>query len=310
MLRIGETAKKFHISNRTLRYWEEKEILQSTRLENGYRYYDDENVMRIQQIVLLRKLQMPITEIERVLIADNRNVAVDALTRHLGNLRQESDIHRSLAALVEQLIARIQTEEHPERMFTYPQDMPDNTFSSIERHFKFLLSERDFAMLSNPLGNVRIVRLPAMTVASYRAESATPEDDCSKVFNRFVLEHKLHKRDGYRYFGFNNPNPTDGNPVYGYEMWVSIPDDFTGLEPLKRISFRGGLYASISTQMNEIGERWQLLYDWCKSHEQYDFDPSAQWLEECSMDFESFISDKTDDGEKQLDLLAPIKPKQ
>ena len=59
MLRIGEAAKTYGISNRTLRYWEDAGVLKSTRAENGYRYYDNENVVRINQIVLLRKLKMP-----------------------------------------------------------------------------------------------------------------------------------------------------------------------------------------------------------------------------------------------------------
>lgn len=47
MLRIGEAAKKFDISNRTLRYWEEEGILNSTRTEKGYRFYE----MRIQPVL-------------------------------------------------------------------------------------------------------------------------------------------------------------------------------------------------------------------------------------------------------------------
>ncbi|MCL2478449.1 MAG: MerR family transcriptional regulator, partial [Treponema sp.] len=66
MLKIGEVAKQFNISNRTLRYWEEAGILESSRLENGYRFYDNENANRIRQIVMLRRLRMPIADIERI----------------------------------------------------------------------------------------------------------------------------------------------------------------------------------------------------------------------------------------------------
>ena len=162
-------------------------------------------------------------------------------------------------------------------------------------------------MSKESLANVRIVKIPAITVAAYRAESDSPEDDCSKVFNKFVLENDLHKHSGYRYFGFNNPSPTEGNPVYGYEMWVTIPENFTVSEPMMKKNFAGGLYASISTQMNEIGERWQALNAWCEESNKYDVDFSFQWLEECTMDFETFISDDVQDSDKQLDLLHPIK---
>ena len=69
MLRIGDAAKQFSISNRTLRYWEDEGILKSSRAENGYRFYDDFNAVRIKQIVLLRKLKMPITDIECIFVS-------------------------------------------------------------------------------------------------------------------------------------------------------------------------------------------------------------------------------------------------
>lgn len=309
MLRIGDAAKQFNISNRTLRYWEEEGILTSTRTDNGYRHYDEDNVVRINQIILLRKLKMPITEIEKIFISNSMNVAVMTLTNHLENLKQEIMVNNSLAWLTEKLIQNIKSQKNLDQVFMYLEQSIDNPFPEYKEALQILLSERNNAMSANQLDNVRIVKIPAMVVASYRAESTTPEDDCSRVFNKFVLEHNLHKRDGYRFFGFNSPNPSEGNPVYGYEMWVTIPEDFEVPKPLEKKQFKGGLYASISTNMNEIGERWQSLYRWGMNSDKYDVDFSHQWLEECCMDFETFISSDVSDGEKQLDLLEPIKEK-
>ena len=121
-----------------------------------------------------------------------------------------------------------------------------------------------------------------------------------------MLENSLHKKSGFRHFGFDNPSPSDNNPVYGYEMWVVIPDNFDVPDPLVIKQFNGGLYASISTKMSEIGERWQQLCNWVKDSNKYDVDFSFQCLEEC-IDFETFISG--DDNAQQLDLLEPIKLK-
>lgn len=309
MLKIGDVAKQFNISNRTLRYWEEVGILNSSRMENGYRFYDDENAARIRQIVLLRKLKMPIATIEQVFMEENFSVAIDALTNHLENLKQEAAAYNSLIEVTEKLIRKIKGSQNLTQVFSYLETQ--NNVAKTDQKYapQIQLSERGIIMSTEQLSNVRIVKLPAMTVASFRAESATPENDCSKVFNKFVLDNNLHKRNGYRFFGFNNPSPSEGNSIYGYEMWVTIPDDFKVPKPLVKKQFNGGLYASVSTQMNEIGERWKLLYDWCKNNEKYDVDFSFQWLEECSMDFETFISKKINDSDKQLDLLDPIKIK-
>ena len=305
MLKIGDVAKSFDISNRTLRHWEERGILKSDRAENGYRYYDDENITRIKQIVLLRGLEMPIADIERLFVSNDFDAAISILSGHLGNLRNKVAVHDAIATLVEKLICHIKVNRNTERIFAYLE--AQNFADGYEKALQTVLSERKNIMSMNQLGNVRIVKIPAMTVASYRAESATPEDDCSKVFNKFVLENNLHNSSAFRFFGFNNPSPSEGNPVYGYEMWVVIPADFDIPNGWEEKSFNGGLYASIPTNMNEIGECWRLLYEWCKNSKKYDFDSSQQWLEECCSDFEQFISDDVPDGEKQLDLLAPIK---
>ena len=309
MLKIGEVAKQFNISSRTLRYWEEAGILESSRMENGYRFYDQENAARIKQIVLLRKLKMPIADIEKIFIDADLGKMQEALTGHLKNLKRDAAVNNSLIVLIEELIKKIMGTRSLEQVFSYLEVEGEVIKPELDIASKILPSLRGITMSTEKLSNVRIVRLPAMTIASYRAVSTTPENDCSEVFNKFVLENKLHKRDGYRFFGFNNPSPSEGNPVYGYEMWVTIPSDFNVPEPLVKKQFDGGLYASISTQMNEIGERWQLLHDWCKNNEEYDVDFSFQWLEECNMDFETFISDQVKDNNKQLDLLEPIKVK-
>ena len=307
MLRIGEVGKQFNISNRTLRYWEDAGILKSTRTENGYRYYDNDNMARINQIVMLRNLKMPIADIERIFTASDLGTVFNTLNGHLENLRQDAAVYHALITFVEIFVMHIKETCNLEQIFSCLEAQNAAFDSRHDNVPQLQLSERIISM--EQLNNVRIVKLPAMTVAAYRAESATPESDCSKVFNPFVLENNLHKRNGYRNFGFNNPSPSEGNPVYGYEMWVTIPEDFDVPTPLAKKQFGGGLYASISTTMNEIGERWKLLHEWCKNSDKYDVDFSFQWLEECSMDFETFISEHVPDGEKQLDLLQPIRIK-
>jgi hypothetical protein len=245
---------------------------------------------------------MSIADIERIFIANDFNTAIAALNGHLENLRRDAAVYDSLIIFIDKLVRHMKGYQSLEQVFSWL-EIHNSPVSEYDKASQIQLSERTVPMSEERLNNVRIVMLPAMTVASYRAESASPEEDCGKIHNKFVLDNNLHKRSGFRHFGFNNPSPKDGNPVYGYECWVTVPDDFDVPEPLVKKHFNGGLYASISTYMNEIGERWQMLYDWCKNSDKYDVDFSFQWLEECSMDFETFVSGK----EQQLDLLEPIK---
>lgn len=58
MMRIGEVSKMFDMSNRTLRYWGEKGILESNRMDNGYRYYTDHSIMSDYCIMKVKNLKM------------------------------------------------------------------------------------------------------------------------------------------------------------------------------------------------------------------------------------------------------------
>jgi len=315
MLRIGETAKQYNISKRTLRYWEEMGILTSTRAENDYRFYDAESVACIRQIVLLRKLRVPITDIERIFLENNPDVAIVALTCHLENLKSEAANSDTLARLVEIVIEYIRQTRNLSQFFVLLENQPadlDKDISALQN----TLSERIFTLSEQKLTNVRIIRLPAMMVASYRAESASPEGDCGKVMIPFVTDNNLHKCEGFRFFGFH---PKDGvndeeKRSYSYEQWVTIQAGFDVPEPFVKKQFEGGLFASAVTQMNVYRETWHSLKMWSEGNGKYEVDDhnhilSRQWTEEF-IDFETFALDENMPfGEKQLDLLMPIRLK-
>lgn len=126
------------------------------------------------------------------------------------------------------------------------------------------------------------------------------------------LENSLNEEYGFRHFGFNNPYPSEGNPVYGYEMWVVIPEDFQVVEPFTRKEFMGGMFAAVPAYLTNIGERWNELWDWVNNNEKYEIDWNPEvdrrWFEEC-IDYMQFNAIETKAGDKQLDLLSPIRKK-
>jgi hypothetical protein len=212
---------------------------------------------------------------------------------------------------VENLIGKIQKSQNIAEMFLHLETQSETITVGHELAPQTKLSERTIIVehLKNTeqLKNVRIVELPPMAVATHCVLSETPEIDCAKVFDKFVLDNNLHKRSGYSYFGFNNPDPSEDRPIYWYELWVTIPEDFELPTPFVKKQFDGGMYASISAQMNEVGERWESLYEWSTQSDRYEGEFSLQWLEEEVMDIETFMSEQIPDSEKQLDLLLPIK---
>jgi DNA-binding transcriptional MerR regulator len=49
-MRIGELSERTGVPARMLRYYEEQDLLHPERTENGYRWYDEPAVYRVQQI--------------------------------------------------------------------------------------------------------------------------------------------------------------------------------------------------------------------------------------------------------------------
>lgn len=314
LVKIGEAAAQYKISNRTLRYWEEEGILKSIRMENGYRYFNEESILKIKQIMMLRKLRLPIQDIQRIFVSKELSCAVEVLQHHLEDTKQEAEQLEALAMVMERLIHMVEMQNDIKSIFQYL-DVPDNSaILELKKALQITLSERDNNMTKqssySTVGDIRIIKLPKMTIASYGAISETPENDCWKVVNKLVEDYSLQDCPGFRHFGFNNPDPTPGKAEYGYEMWVVVPENLPIPEPFVKKEFAGGLYGALPTYMTVIGERWGQLFDWVQTNDSYELDvdiPNMRHeLEEC-MDYVAFNSEATPVSEKQLDLLLPIK---
>ncbi|MGA5068724.1 MerR family transcriptional regulator [Streptomyces exfoliatus] len=96
---IQEIAKKAGTTSRTLRHYGERGLLEPSRIgANGYRYYDQAALVRLQRILLLRELGLSLPAIAEVL-AGQRD-ATAALRTHLALLEQERErIGRQIASV-------------------------------------------------------------------------------------------------------------------------------------------------------------------------------------------------------------------
>ena len=79
---ISEMAKLSGVSVRTLHYYDEIGLLAPSEVvsETGYRYYDDNSLEKLQQILFYRELDFPLKEIAQIMNASDYNKE-EALTR-------------------------------------------------------------------------------------------------------------------------------------------------------------------------------------------------------------------------------------
>src|SRR5690606_17463932 len=98
-LSIQEVSKITGVTSRTLRHYDAVGLLAPSRTGvNGYRFYDDDALVRLQRVLLLRELGLGLDEIAAVL--DRETDEVVALRAHLDWIAAERErLERQHAAV-------------------------------------------------------------------------------------------------------------------------------------------------------------------------------------------------------------------
>ncbi len=115
---IQQIAKLAGTTSRTLRHYGDVGLLSPSSVgHNGYRYYDEAALVRLQRILLLRELGLGLPQIGEVL--EQETSEAHALETHLAWLRQEQDRLKRQIASVENTIDALRGGERlmAENMF-------------------------------------------------------------------------------------------------------------------------------------------------------------------------------------------------
>lgn len=325
LMTISQVSKGFGVSTRTLRYYEQIGLITSIKKgEYAYRTYDKQAVSQLQQIILLRKLRIPLKQIAHILKDRGKAVAIDTFRENIGEIDEEIMALSTIRTILAALIRVLQEEADVRvRLDLYDDASISGLIESLSLNkirFKEEISMEELNKASESLSklkDVRIVYLPPATVAASHFIGENPERNAAAPLDKFVRESGLCTlKPDLRHYGFNHPNPSEGNPVYGYEMWVSIPDDMELPPPLVKKSFPGGLYAAHMIPMGSFNE-WEWLWEWAHNSPEYDVNIIEDGGEcmfgllEEHLNYISHVRGECPEPEgMQLDLLIPIKAKQ
>ena len=109
-LSIQQLARLVGTTSRTLRHYDDIGLLKPSSIgSNGYRYYDERALVRLQRILLLRELGLGLPDIGAVL--DRETDEATALRHHLRWLRSEQERLARQAASVEFTIDALERGE-------------------------------------------------------------------------------------------------------------------------------------------------------------------------------------------------------
>lgn len=104
---VKKLANLSGVSIRTLRFYDAIGLLKPAYYgENNYRYYSDEQILMLQQILFYRELGFPLSDIQRIINSDNFN-KIDALISHKQILAQSLDRTKKLIKTIDQTIAHL-----------------------------------------------------------------------------------------------------------------------------------------------------------------------------------------------------------
>jgi len=94
---INQVSKAYGISTRMLRYYEEIGLIRSLRkVDYAYRVYDNTALLRLQQLIVLRKLQIPMKHIRVIL---NNPHTADVMDIFMQNIRALDGEIKTLSAI-------------------------------------------------------------------------------------------------------------------------------------------------------------------------------------------------------------------
>ena len=101
LVKITDLTARMHISSRSLRYYEQVGLIRSVRPDGEkYRYYETETIERLQQILVLRKMQIPIKDILRIYESEDMSVVVEAFVDRLHAIDEEMTALSELKRIV------------------------------------------------------------------------------------------------------------------------------------------------------------------------------------------------------------------
>jgi DNA-binding transcriptional MerR regulator len=309
---ISDVSQQLGVTTRTLRYYEQIGLLKSHRPEGyAYRVYDEDAISRLRQILLLRQMRFSLKQISSIFNRWDVSCLKEEVRKNIWQVEGEMEALQHTRMALRAFLDRIPSNGAlPDILLEGggPAARQDGTTSSLS-----LPSKGDLIVENSGIAEgIRILYLPAATVAASRFVGEAPEDAAGRQLDQFVRDTGLvERKPDMRVYGFNNPSPTEEGQPYGYEFWVTIPEDMDVPAPLEKKHFAGGLYAAHCIKMGDFQE-WGDFTQALMQSEEYKVDPREPLgMGGCMEEhLNAFTYYRTAPGEAQftqVDLLTPVK---
>lgn len=300
---INKLSGQLGITSRTLRHWESEGLFKSIRdYESGWRVYDENAVLCIKLITVLRKIGIPLKDIKIILDIRTLEIVESVIKKQLLLMDKDTSellMRRSILNSLLNSVSKLGENQVGSSLagldeFIYAAFMQNQSDKS-----------EDIRMVNNetPNNSVRFITLPPMRTVYNIAVGTSPEDEAMIPVIAWLESANL--MGTARLFGGNvKPFPSKANPQYSYGMCASIPEGIEIPGHLKEMRLPGGLFAMMPSGDDIFGS-WKLLIKYLSQNNEYTSDRSRLCLEE-------HIRNDNPSGQGSqfiLNLLEPVRKK-
>ncbi|MBI5946252.1 MAG: MerR family transcriptional regulator [Chloroflexi bacterium] len=111
MFTVKQLSKMAGVTPRTLHHYDDIGLLKPSRIgDNGYRYYGEESLLKLQQILFYRELDFPLEEIKKLMGRRDFDL-LTALESHKESLGRQMERVKRLLVTVEHTIQHVKGEK-------------------------------------------------------------------------------------------------------------------------------------------------------------------------------------------------------
>jgi DNA-binding transcriptional MerR regulator len=278
LIRINEVVDNFGVSSRTLRYYEEVGLLWSNHPENKTRrYYDAAALERLKQIIILRKLQIPIKDIVEIFKSESTAALIQAFADKLESLDTEISALSELRKLVDEFLHKMLLSGIKKiSAITLLYEETEKRLATIKKEDAITFEKlSEVSREASRLHDIRIIRLPSMRVLTSRHKTGQAENlDEDKMQNLFA-DYGFIPVPGMRDCFMRKEQGDE------YIMLIKIPDDDENTTVYADEIISGGLYAVASTFFENMDDTFILLREWVNNSNDFELDKKRiEMLEE------------------------------
>lgn len=309
LIKIREVATRYNISARTLRFYEDMGLITSTRSDDyAYRLYDENALKRLEQVLILLKLNVSIKDIQRIFNSSGSEVVLEVLGKKVDDIDEEISLLHELKEIVLDFISQFEHADFNkdsdvkllyEKAKEIKTQLADPVYTGNPSTVNRLLAVTE--KLDKKVPDVMIVRIPEFRAVT--SGRMTFEELFGGGFEPWQESHN-HL---FKPVIFNCPDFLCGRDQKAEWIWA-IKDEVseTDTYPYEIIEFPGGLYA-VAVSVDGDGESYSKVMK--KIEKWLD---STNFIIDGERDYMGnmiFVDDEIKEGlgYHQMNLYVPIK---